>query len=160
MRHRNFTKRISGTNNIIAPHGSGSRDCFTAICRPGTVNRNNAFHFVAFHIVSTNQKNSPDMILTSIRNMNGTITFTSWLSEFGIHGKRQPFIGFLFKLSKRSHRLIIRKTCDHTVRSLIIKLHKMEMRIDLRRLEIRDVIVKPFAGQNPIHAIINIGAEY
>ena len=35
----------------------------------------------------------------------------------------------------------------------------MEVRVDLGRLEIREIVVRPLAGQHPIHAIINIGAE-
>ena len=96
------------------------------------------------------------MILLGIRHVNGLVAHLRRLGDFGVHRHRQPLLGFFRKLRKGSHRLLVRHAGNHAVGGLIVKLEKMEMRVDLGGLEIGNVVVQPLAGQGPINTIVHV----
>ena len=139
---------------------SMSQGLFQGKCLSLPIDAGNSLHFRAFDVISPDKNYGTDVILLGIRDMNGPITLLSRFRESGIHGYRQPLLRFLLELCKRPHRLFVGEATNHAIGSLIVKLDKMKVGINLRRLKIGKVIVEPLTCQNPVHAIINVRAKH
>ncbi len=121
--------------------------------------RLDARDFVAFHIVGADKKQCSDMILLGILHRNDSGAFLDGRRQHCVHRDRKPFGIFLLQHRERTNRLLIGESGDHTVRCLVVELQEVPMRIDLRGLEVRVIVVIPFTGQRPIHAIVDIAAH-
>ena len=97
------------------------------------------------------------MVLRGIFYGDDSIALFRRLREDGVQGQGKSLVGLLLQHRERTDRLFVREPGDHTVRRLIVELQEMPMGIDLRRMEIRVIVVFPFTGQHPIHTVINVG---
>ncbi len=99
------------------------------------------------------------MVLSGVGHVNTRVPFLGGFGKFSVHRDRQPLLFFFRKLCEGPHGLFIGHSRDHTIRRLIVELNEMEMGVDFGRLEVRDIIIVPFTGKQPIDAIINIGTN-
>ncbi len=79
--------------------------------------------------------------------------------DLGDHRSRQPVLRLLAPHRERPDRHFIFESGDHAVRVPCVELEEVGMDVDLRRLEVRVVVVVPFARQHQIHAVVDVGAD-
>ena len=81
-------------------------------------------------------------------NFNFRVSGFRSLQQLGIHRNRHTHMMSVFhlfiELLVRPHGLIIGKTCDNSIGSLVVELEEMRMDVDFRHLEIGKVIIIPF----------------
>ena len=68
-------------------------------------------------------------------------------------------LGLLPPHGERPDRHFVLHPGDHTVRIPGVELEEVGMDVDLGRLEVRVIVVVPFAGQQQVHAVIHVGAD-
>ena len=100
------------------------------------------------------------MILRGVLHRDALAALARRRGDHRIHRSRQALLLLLFQEGERPHRLLIRHAGDDAVRRLIIELEKMRVNIDLRGLEVCEIVVLPFAGERPVHTVVHARAEH
>ena len=117
-------------------------------------------HLVPLHVIGPHQQLGIHVILRRILHRDAGGAFLDGRGQRRVHRRRQPLVRLLGQHRERPHRLLVGHAGDHAVRGLVVELDEVEMGVDLGGLEVRVVVVFPFAGENPIHAIIDIRADH